>query len=633
MRPIRVEIEGFSAFRERVDIDFTDIDVVALVGPTGSGKSTIIDAITFALYGSVARYDDRGAVAPVINQLSPEAKVRLVFDAGGRRYTAVRVVRRTKTGASTKEARLECAGEVLAGDARGLDTAVKELLGLDFERFNKTVVLPQGKFATFLHDKPADRQQLLRELLGMGVYERLGRMARTRATVSENQLAVLEPQTVSSEDLSDERMNGLIAALAEAGTVRDELVQATARFEQLVAEQRRHEQHASALRQHAESLAEISVPDDLAALDAQISAATIALDTADEQLSDARSVRRSCEQVAKDGPSAGRIEALILQHEQLGELSERRATLADQHREALAAQTAATTAATVIREGLTAARQALDVARSERDAAAAKVATQPDVRLLEAAISAVARRDELELGRRRAEQEAEQAASRLDAARIAAEQAELTRQREFIRVPAAALASTLVLGEACPVCKQVVHETVDDDHDAAALVVADTALAAAHDALRSAQDRHARASAALSAITVELESLEQQLRATPVSDELQAQLTAAQEAHQQLGALQQQVQVAENELRAIEQSPQSHQAFATEVTANDAVTSIAALVGANTEQHDRLLRTLQSSPPLGELSAELARAHQLGDDVAIARENESAAETAVARGD
>ena len=84
MRPLRLEMEGFGAFREPTDVDFTDIDLVALVGATGSGKSTIIDAITFALYGSVARYDDNRLVAPVINQTSTQARVRLDFELGGR---------------------------------------------------------------------------------------------------------------------------------------------------------------------------------------------------------------------------------------------------------------------------------------------------------------------------------------------------------------------------------------------------------------------------------------------------------------------------------------------------------------------------------------------------------------------
>ena len=104
-------------------VDFTGADFFALVGPTGSGKSSVLDAICFALYGIVPRYDDDRLVAPSITQGSNEARVSLTFELGGSEYVATRVVRRTKTGgATTKEARLECDGEVLAGDAKGMNT-------------------------------------------------------------------------------------------------------------------------------------------------------------------------------------------------------------------------------------------------------------------------------------------------------------------------------------------------------------------------------------------------------------------------------------------------------------------------------------------------------------------------------
>jgi exonuclease SbcC len=94
MRPLRLELEGFSAFRAPTVVDFEGADLLAFVGPTGSGKSTIIDALTFALYGSVSRYHDKRAIEPAIHKLSNEAKVRLDFELAGVRYTAVRVARR-----------------------------------------------------------------------------------------------------------------------------------------------------------------------------------------------------------------------------------------------------------------------------------------------------------------------------------------------------------------------------------------------------------------------------------------------------------------------------------------------------------------------------------------------------------
>ncbi len=157
MRPVRIEAQGFGAFREPTEIDFEGADLFALVGPTGSGKSTVIDAICFALYGSVSRYGNKGSVAPIVTMGAIEARVSLTFEAAGRRYIATRVVRRGKgNSASTREARLEAVdGDVLAGSVSEMDEAVERLLGLTFDHFTRAVVLPQNEFARFLHDKPA----------------------------------------------------------------------------------------------------------------------------------------------------------------------------------------------------------------------------------------------------------------------------------------------------------------------------------------------------------------------------------------------------------------------------------------------------------------------------------------------
>ena len=86
MRPERLEVEGFTAFREPVAVDFDGADLFAFTGPTGSGKSSLIDAMTFALYGSIPRLDKK-AVAPVISQGLLQARVRLDFTVGDVGYT------------------------------------------------------------------------------------------------------------------------------------------------------------------------------------------------------------------------------------------------------------------------------------------------------------------------------------------------------------------------------------------------------------------------------------------------------------------------------------------------------------------------------------------------------------------
>src|SRR3546814_5585011 len=150
----------------------------------------------FSVCFSSRRRHTRCALVTGVQSCALPIWVRLDFEVHGVLHTAVRVVRRTKTGASTKEARLERAGEVLAADAPAVTAAVCDLLGLDLEQFTKTVVLPQGAFAALLHDTTSKRQNLLVKLLDLGVYEQVAQAARRRVQAADQRIAVLDEQLV-----------------------------------------------------------------------------------------------------------------------------------------------------------------------------------------------------------------------------------------------------------------------------------------------------------------------------------------------------------------------------------------------------------------------------------------------------
>jgi exonuclease SbcC len=138
----------------------------------------VVDAIVFALYGSVPRWDDRRAVGWALAPTATRGVVTLSFDVGADRYVVARELRRSAQGRVTvKNARLERGGAVLAADGE-VSGAVEKLLGLSYDHFVRCVILPQGDFARFLHSSPKERQDTLVDLLGIRIYREVATRAR-----------------------------------------------------------------------------------------------------------------------------------------------------------------------------------------------------------------------------------------------------------------------------------------------------------------------------------------------------------------------------------------------------------------------------------------------------------------------
>lgn len=266
MRPLLLELTGFGVFRDPVSVDFTDLDFFALVGDTGAGKSTVLDAICFALYGNVPRYDDQRLVGAAMSLGANEARVRLTFEAGDQRYVVVRVVRRgAQNRVSTKEARLERVGDgaVLAGRESELRTEVERIVGLGFDDFTRCVVLPQGAFARFLHDKPAERQALLVRLLELGVYARLVNRANARASEHQRTVDRLAGQLTELPDASPDDLDSAEEAVARLILVGELADAAEPRAAELEAQLEHARRSASAAEATLVSLGAVRVPPEL----------------------------------------------------------------------------------------------------------------------------------------------------------------------------------------------------------------------------------------------------------------------------------------------------------------------------------------------------------------------------------
>lgn len=202
MKLHRLTMTGIGPYAgtETIDFDrFSESGRFLLTGPTGAGKSTIIDAVVFALYGSVA--DTAGSSKQRLRSTLAEpgdpSVVELVFSTSAGTYRIrrtpeyMRPKRRgtglTKENASVRLWRLSAPD----GEAQGepltrvdeVGQAMRRVIGLSRDQFTQTVVLPQGRFAQFLRASSAERHELLRDVFGTAVFDALQEELRERGRV------------------------------------------------------------------------------------------------------------------------------------------------------------------------------------------------------------------------------------------------------------------------------------------------------------------------------------------------------------------------------------------------------------------------------------------------------------------
>jgi len=331
MRPVLLEMAGFASFREPTSVDFAGADYFALIGPTGSGKSTVIDAMTFALYGSVPRWDDRRTVGLALAPTAGRGTVRFVFDVGARRYVVARELRRApSSGAvSVRNARLErlhdpsgtgAVGEEtepLADGAGATTAAVEELLGLPFGDFCTCVVLPQGEFAEFLHTEPRKRQEKLVRILGLGIYDVIAKAAnseaaqqRTRAELLGEQLGGYADATEAVERAAAERVAAVQALAERVGAAVPELAAAGQRLREAQA-------RAERVRAERELLRGLTVPAGIDDLDARERAAAAGSRAATQRVVAAETADAAARRQLAAAPERGRLEQVRRDHAEL----------------------------------------------------------------------------------------------------------------------------------------------------------------------------------------------------------------------------------------------------------------------------------------------------------------------------
>ena len=334
MRPLRLLLDGFGSYRQPTEADFSDVSFFALTGPTGSGKSTLIDGLCFALYGTVPRWGKENVIAHALAPAASACRVGLVFEAGGKRYAAVRALARDRRGqVHTREARLDLLDPAVAPDApledllgasmehlaEGPDPVkakVQDILGLTYDHFIQSVLLPQGRFADFLQAEPRKRQELLVELLAFGVYKKIGQQARDRARLAAERARMAQEARAKLADATaeaEERAAARVQELQELGQAVDDRLQV---LSQRSEQARQAADRAGAVREQATLLAAVRVPAGVAGLTDRITAADQQVAAREKQTADAADAEEDAERARDTLPNKTHAEALARSYQQ-----------------------------------------------------------------------------------------------------------------------------------------------------------------------------------------------------------------------------------------------------------------------------------------------------------------------------
>ncbi|MGB9800886.1 MAG: AAA family ATPase [Thermanaerothrix sp.] len=245
MIPVRLRLEGFLSYRQPQEVDFTAFDLACISGHNGAGKSSLLDALTWALFGKArAEYD------AVINDQSDRAEVVLDFEYEEHLYRVQRARVRGKTTLLEFFVRGSDGTWKPLTESKLKDTEarIQHLLRMDYEAFINASFFLQGKADQFTIKNPSERKQILMSILGLEVWETYKETAKNQRKMAEQEQALIDGQIQEIErELAEENernatLAALEAQLAQAEALRrarEDVLASAQKVAAALAEQRR----------------------------------------------------------------------------------------------------------------------------------------------------------------------------------------------------------------------------------------------------------------------------------------------------------------------------------------------------------------------------------------------------------
>ncbi|MEZ4886038.1 MAG: AAA family ATPase [Chitinophagales bacterium] len=227
MKILSVHFQNINSLKGKHSIDFNkspfaEAGLFAITGPTGAGKTSILDAITVALYGRAARYSS-DTPYELMTRHTAESTSEVEFEVKGKRYRAKWQLRRARGKADGALQGVYHGLVDLDTDkaVQGTSTATKarkkieKIIGLKYESFRKSVLLAQGDFAAFLQAKENERGELLERITGTDTYSKISEAAFNRAKEERLKADQLQQQLGQVELLSVEAKEALQLKIEE----------------------------------------------------------------------------------------------------------------------------------------------------------------------------------------------------------------------------------------------------------------------------------------------------------------------------------------------------------------------------------------------------------------------------------
>jgi exonuclease SbcC len=254
MVPVRLQLRNFLSYGDNPpqEIDLQGVHMAALVGNNGAGKSALLDAITWALFGKARSGNDQ-----LLRQGANEMSVTFEFEVEGQLYRVRRrFSRKSRTHIVVLEQQLD--GKrwrpiVTESKVRAVDEEIQRLLGMDYDTFVNTVFMPQGRSGEFMNLDPSERRDLLAQLLGLEDYEKLAEKARERAKTLSGQISEGEKHLKDIESELSQKPQ-IVAEFEKKQRERDHAEQVLRQMDEEIAHVQRTRENLLAVKARLELL-------------------------------------------------------------------------------------------------------------------------------------------------------------------------------------------------------------------------------------------------------------------------------------------------------------------------------------------------------------------------------------------